>query len=235
MKTLSNLGKLQRIDVNKDGRITTHEMENWIESNMKRYSLKNTNDRLKEWDMNKDDHISWNEYVARYSVANSPKKKNILDSEKRRFDKADMNGDGKLSREELIFFLHLEESSYMTDVVAEENLEALDTNNDGLLSLKEFSGGSAGRLSDLDLYATAGEFAPLDKNKDGKLSKDELAPWVLPNDAYTVSNEAMHLLSQADLNRDHVLTYDEVVNRYEAFVGSKATHFGKLLKPNPDL
>lgn len=34
-----------------------------------------------------------------------------------------------------------------------------------------FIGGSAGRLSDLDLYATAGEFAPLDKNKDGKLSK----------------------------------------------------------------
>lgn len=76
----------ERIDVNKDGKITTHEMENWIESNMKRYSLKNTNDRLKEWDMNKDDHISWNEYVARFSVANSPKKKNILDSEKRRFD-----------------------------------------------------------------------------------------------------------------------------------------------------
>jgi hypothetical protein len=35
--------------------------------------------------------------------------------------------------------------------------------------------------------------------------------------------------------KDHVLSYDEMVNKYEAFVGSKATHYGDLLKPNPDL
>ena len=32
-----------------------------------------------------------------------------------------------------------------------------------------------------------------------------------------------------------MLSYDEMVNKYEAFVGSKATHYGEILRPNPDL
>ncbi|CAB4004659.1 calumenin isoform X1 [Paramuricea clavata] len=201
---------------------------------MKRYSLKNTNDRLKKWDTNKDEHVSWSEYIAMFTGNNLPKKQQ-LKSDERRFDKADMNGDGLLSREELTFFLHPEESSLMTDVVAEENLEALDTNNDGEISLKEFAGDSHGKLSESLVNGVASHFTQLDTNKDGKLNKEELIPWVVPNEANTISNEAMHLLSQADGNMDHVLSYDEMVNKYEAFVGSKATHFGDLLRPNPDL
>ena len=34
------------------------------------------------------------------------------------------------------------------------------------------------------------------------------------------------------LFKDHALSYDEMVNKYEVFVGSKATHYRDLLKPN---
>ena len=224
----------KKIDVNKDGKINAQEIENWIEGNMKRYAMKNTNDRLKKWDTNNDEHVSWSEYIAIFSGSNLPKK-DRLKSDERRFDKADMNGDGLLSREELTFFLHPEESHLMTDVIAEENLEALDTNNDGEVSLKEFAGDSHGKLTEALVNGVASHFTQLDTNKDGKLNKEELIPWVVPNEANTISNEAMHLLSQADGNMDHVLSYDEMVNKYEAFVGSKATHYGDLLKPNPDL
>ncbi len=33
-----------------------------------------------------------------------------------------------------------------------------------------------------------------------RLFQEELIPWVVPNEANTISNEAMHLLSQADGN-----------------------------------
>ena len=32
-----------------------------------------------------------------------------------------------------------------------------------------------------------------------------------------------------------MLTYEEMANRFEAFVGSKATHYGNLLKEHSDL
>ena len=75
----------KKIDVDKDGKITAQEIENWIEGNMKRYSLKNTNDRLKKWDSNKDEHVSWTEYIAMFTGNNLPKKQQ-LKSDERRFD-----------------------------------------------------------------------------------------------------------------------------------------------------
>ena len=75
----------KKIDVNKDGKINAQEIENWIEGNMKRYSLKNTNDRLKKWDTNNDEHVSWSEYIAMFSGNNLPKKER-LKSDERRFD-----------------------------------------------------------------------------------------------------------------------------------------------------
>ena len=44
-----------------------------------------------------------------------------------------MNGDGLLSREELTFFLHPEESSLMTDVVAEVNNKTSTYHLDNIL------------------------------------------------------------------------------------------------------
>jgi hypothetical protein len=52
---------------------------------MKRYAMKNTNDRLKKWDTNKDEHVSWSEYIAIFSGSNVPKKER-LKSDERRFD-----------------------------------------------------------------------------------------------------------------------------------------------------
>lgn len=80
----------KKIDTNQDGQINPKELENWIEGNMKRYSVKNTNDRLKIWDTNNDEHISWGEYIAIFSRNNSPKKEH-LKSYERRFDVRNKN------------------------------------------------------------------------------------------------------------------------------------------------
>ena len=54
---------------------------------MKRYSLKNTNDRLEKWDKNKDGKISWGEYLANFNAAGNVKeRKEQMKFDERRFN-----------------------------------------------------------------------------------------------------------------------------------------------------
>ena len=39
-----------------------------------------------------------------------------------------------------------------------------------------------------------------DKNKDGKMDRDEVADWILPVDYDHVTSEAKHLISESDAN-----------------------------------
>lgn len=77
----------KKIDVNNDQKINAQELENWISGNMKRYSLKNTNDKMKKWDTDKDEKISWTEYVANFDAAgNTAQRKEQLRTDERRFN-----------------------------------------------------------------------------------------------------------------------------------------------------
>ena len=48
------------------------------------------------------------------------------DRDKRRWDLADENKDGRLSKEEFSHFLHPEEAEHMRDIVVQETLEDID-------------------------------------------------------------------------------------------------------------
>ena len=39
-----------------------------------------------------------------------------------------------------------------------------------------------------------------DKNKDGKMDKEEVAAWILPPDYDHVDSEAKHLIAESDTN-----------------------------------
>lgn len=41
----------------------------------------------------------------------------------------------------------------------------------------------------------------LDKNGDGKLDREEVEAWVMPNDYYSLVEEAKHLISEADSDK----------------------------------
>lgn len=72
-------------------------------------------------------------------------------------------------------------------------------------------------------------FEELDKDKDGKLTPDELRPWALPDNEDVAKEEAEHLLNMCDLNRDGKLSIEEIVNKEEEFIGSSATDYGRTL------
>ena len=60
--------------------------------------------------------------------------------EKRRWKMADLDQDGKLSREEFSAFYHPWEHEQTHDAVVQETIEDMDKDKDGVLSLKEYLG-----------------------------------------------------------------------------------------------
>ncbi|KAF7646671.1 hypothetical protein LDENG_00184050 [Lucifuga dentata] len=68
-----------------------------------------------------------------------------------------------------------------------------------------------------------------DKNKDGKMDKEETKDWVIPDDYNHAEAEARHLMHESDANKDGKLTKQEILNKYDLFVGSQATNYGDAL------
>ncbi|KAH0617211.1 hypothetical protein JD844_029052 [Phrynosoma platyrhinos] len=68
-----------------------------------------------------------------------------------------------------------------------------------------------------------------DKNRDGKMDKEETKDWILPLDYDHAEAEARHLVYESDQNKDGKLTKEEIVDKYDLFVGSQATDFGEAL------
>lgn len=64
----------------------------------------------------------------------------IFSRESRRFEKADLNSDKKLSMEEYFAFTNPEIVEHMKDLVVKEALEDMDTTKDGYISFDEYMG-----------------------------------------------------------------------------------------------
>lgn len=58
---------------------------------------------------------------------------------------------------------------------------------------------------------------------------EEVKNWIIPPDFDHAEAEARHLIYEADGDTDEKLTKDEILNKYDLFVGSQATDFGEAL------
>jgi len=65
---------------------------------------------------------------------------NMINRDKRRFEMADGNKDGKLDYDEFVDFLHPEETESMRDIVVIETIEDIDKNGDGFIDIQEYIG-----------------------------------------------------------------------------------------------
>lgn len=160
--------------------------------------------------------------------------KNMLKRDKRRWQVADRDQDGALTKEEFSNFLHPEESDHMRDIVVIETMEDIDKDKDGKVSLQEYIG---------DMYKSEeGDEEPdwvqsereqfqtyRDKDGDGYMDEEEVKTWILPEDFDHAEAEARHLIYEADADADEQLTKEEILNKYDLFVGSQATDFGEAL------
>ena len=86
----------------------------------------------------------------------------------------------------------------------------------------------------------------LDKNGDNTLNKEEILAWIIPSNEEIASDEVPyiilittlvqfnsfqveHLFSGADDDMNEILSFDEVLNNHDLFVGSEATDYGDHL------
>lgn len=136
-------------------------------------------------------------------------------------------------QEEFTNFLHPEDAPHMRDIVVVETMEDIDKDKNGLISIHEYIG---------DMYHGGGDDEPdwvknereqfmnyRDKNKDGQMDPEEVKQWIIPPDFDHAEAEARHLVNESDADGDGKLTKEEIMNKYDLFVGSQATDFGEAL------
>ncbi|XP_016959896.1 calumenin-B [Drosophila biarmipes] len=239
---------VDRIDEDKDGLVTLPELKNWIAYTQRRYIEEDVGRLWRQHNPENNKTISWDSYrktvygfmddlsnEEREQEENGISYKSLLKRDRNRWAAADKDLDDNLTREEFTAFLHPEEHPSMKAVVLQETFSDLDKDNDGKISVDEYIG---------DMYRAAGddEVEPewvaneresfsehRDLDKDGYLNEEEVKQWISPNDFDHSEAEAKHLLFEADVDHDEKLTKEEILDKYDVFVGSQATDFGEAL------
>ncbi|KAL1124715.1 hypothetical protein AAG570_001338 [Ranatra chinensis] len=154
----------------------------------------------------------------------------MLQNDKMLFKAADKNGDGALDKSEFIYFTHPEEYPEMLPHILQNTLDEKDKNKDGFIDFQEFLGDRARNHDKEWLVAEKDKFdRDFDKDHDGKLNANEILSWVVPSDDEIAEEEVIHLFDSADDNGDNVLSFEEVLENHETFVGSEATDYGEHL------
>uniref|UniRef100_A0AC35TLT7 Reticulocalbin-2 n=1 Tax=Rhabditophanes sp. KR3021 TaxID=114890 RepID=A0AC35TLT7_9BILA len=230
----------RRMDTDGNGIIVEKELEAWIYQSMLKLDNEEAEERFAEIDVDNDQIITWKEYVSEAFGTDhvldakdmkDPDDAKLFAEDQAYFEVADRNNDGQLSKEEFFYFQTPEHYDFMFDVLIKNTMLEKDENKDGKIDIKEYLGDTynnpSGEWYEVEKNRFEEEY---DKNHDGFLEGDELRAWLIPDLTATAKTEAEHLLAEADTDKNHELSIEEIVNAYKAFVGSEATNYGERLK-----
>ncbi|KAJ7372309.1 hypothetical protein OS493_019753 [Desmophyllum pertusum] len=234
---------VKKVDSDKDGFVTEEELTKWVREVSRKNVLEGNNDYADEMDTNHDGQITWDEYMqALYGPEELDEEAvRVKNRTFIRFEMADKDKDGTLSKEE--FSVHFMQPELSTEGIQDIHvlltIEVMDHNKDGTISLKEF-------LGDYRLPADSGHvkkqterFHQHDTNHDDKIDKDEAKLWILSSSHLRDQEEAQYLLSTADDNKDGKLSEEEIVKNHETFVelfdDSEGTDYGHALPKHEEL
>uniref|UniRef100_A0A336K9U9 Reticulocalbin-3 n=1 Tax=Culicoides sonorensis TaxID=179676 RepID=A0A336K9U9_CULSO len=232
-----------KMDLNKDKFIDRHELKAWILRSFKSLGAEEAQDRFEDCDENGDHKVTWAEYIKdTYGMESEEEglEKNeveddsqdkMMNDDRELFKAADKDGDGVLILDEFIIFNNPEEYPEMLPIVLRQTLADKDVNGDDKIDFQEFVGESARDKDKEYLITEKDKFDnDFDKNKDGFLTGNEILSWMLPSSDEIATEEVDHLFVGSDDDHDERLSYDEIINNYDLFVGSEATEYGEHLQ-----
>nr|CAD7200967.1 unnamed protein product [Timema douglasi]CAD7573722.1 unnamed protein product [Timema californicum] len=238
---------VDKIDKDEDGFVNQEELKDWIQFTQKRYIVDDVERQWKTHNPENKEKITWDEYKKMvYGFMDDMDQnelekdeegfsyQNMLRRDRRRWDVADTDGDSALTHEEFSGFLHPEETGHMRDIVVLETMEDIDKDKDGKISLLEYIGdmyrGSDGEDEPEWVKNEREQFSTYrDKDGDGFMDQEEVKNWIIPPDFDHALAESRHLIYESDSDADQKLTKEEILNKYDLFVGSQATDFGEAL------
>lgn len=202
-------------------------------------------DRFEEIDEDKDNFVTWKEFLLDvYGLSDEiDHKKQMIDfdsfeqeehmimEDKELWAACDMNKDNKLDLEEFIMYQNPEEFPETLPLVLKHLMINKDTNRDGKIDFQEFVAGAPYQNDKSWLITEKDRFDhDFDGNGDGALSGNEVLSWVVPSDEIVARDEVDHLFVSTDEDHDDRLSFAEILNNYETFVGSEATDYGDHLQ-----
>jgi len=236
---------VDKMDVDGNQEVTVEELQNWIKFTQQRYVSEDVEKQWEQHSQEDGEHITWEQYrTTVYGFLDEEDEVQKTDGgfsyaqmearDNRRWNMADSDHDGKLTKMEFQAFLHPEDAEHMRDIVVTETLEDIDKDGDGKVSLTEYIGdmyhGENDETEPEWVVSEKEQFAEFrDKNGDGFMDLEEVKAWIIPPDFDHSGAEAKHLIYESDQNQDGVLTKQEILEKYDLFVGSQATDFGEAL------
>lgn len=252
-----------QIDSNKDGRLSTEELRDWLEIVHKKIIDDSIDRQWKYYEPTVSEVHSWEGYapemkeVLQWDVfkrltypdeylkedpsnAHAESMKRLLARSERRWNSADANSDSLLTKEEFKDFVHPEESKNIRNILVDEALEDMDSNNDTSVTVEEYmkhlySVSDETERDDPAWKSThEGHFKEyLDKNHDGKLDREELTDWLIPS--YNKHEaEAYRLITTADEDKDGELSVEEIGTHFHDFYAILPPDFWHQFAPKDE-
>ncbi|XP_014214428.1 reticulocalbin-2 [Copidosoma floridanum] len=225
---------LTKMDLNNDEFVDRHELKAWILRSFNMLSEEESKERLEDADENRDGKITWEE-ILQDSYSSDLEELPIEDetylNDKETFTVADLDNDGYLDEQEFKAYTHPEETPRMIDVLVNQALRVYDTNNDSFIDFQEYLQDKAEGEGKEWLISEKEKFdGDYDKNADGKLDIAEMKTWLIPSSEDIAIDEVNHLFGASDDDHDDRLSFDEILEHHDVFVGSEATDFGDHLQ-----
>ncbi|KAG7199685.1 hypothetical protein KM043_014272 [Ampulex compressa] len=225
---------LTKMDLNNDEMIERNELKAWISRSLSMLSVEESQDRLEDADTDEDGKVTWDE-VLQDTYGLDPEdldvNEKLITDDKQMFEAADVNDDGYLDTEEFKAYTHPEETPRMLPLLLKQALEDKDSDKDGFISFQEFIGNRAKAEDKEWLLTEKDNFDYVhDKNRDGRLDADEILSWLVRSNEEIVTDEVNHLFASSDDDHDNRLSFNEILDHHDTFVGSEATDYGDHLQ-----
>ncbi|XP_032942624.1 reticulocalbin-3-like [Catharus ustulatus] len=235
------------MDSDTSGGVSREELRAWILRRHRGARQEELREERRRLDGDGDGVVTWQEYKEisfgeGEDFQGSPdpdSHRQLLLRSRRRFQAADEDGDGRLREPELDAFLHPEDFPQLQEIVVQETMEDLDRDGDGFVQVDEYIAdlyqGSPGSPEPPEILREREQFLrQRDRDGDGRLGPAEVQLWLSPPSPDWAGVEAEHLIHHADLDKDGNLSREEILGRWELFVGSRATDYGQDLHRGHD-